>query len=41
MSAAQVADRVIAAIDSGRYDFILVNFANGCAISSEGTHPIS
>jgi 2,3-bisphosphoglycerate-independent phosphoglycerate mutase len=29
MSAAQVADRVIAAIDSGNYQFILVNFANG------------
>ena len=29
MSAAQVADRIIAAIDSAQYDFILVNFANG------------
>ncbi len=29
MSAPQVADRVIQAIQAGRYDFILVNFANG------------
>lgn len=29
MSAPQVADRIIAAIDSGKYEFIVVNFANG------------
>ncbi len=29
MSAAQVADRIIAAIDSGKYEFVVVNFANG------------
>ncbi|WP_226857462.1 2,3-bisphosphoglycerate-independent phosphoglycerate mutase [Acidithiobacillus concretivorus] len=29
MSAAQVADRIIAALQSGQYHFIVVNFANG------------
>jgi 2,3-bisphosphoglycerate-independent phosphoglycerate mutase len=29
MSAPQVADRIIQAIETNRYDFILVNFANG------------
>jgi len=29
MSASQVADRIIQAIEANRYDFILVNFANG------------
>ncbi len=29
MSAPQVADRIIAALESGRYAFVLVNFANG------------
>ncbi len=29
MSAPQVADRIIAAVESGQYAFILVNFANG------------
>jgi 2,3-bisphosphoglycerate-independent phosphoglycerate mutase len=39
MSAAQVADRVIAAIDSGRYDFILVNFANGDMVGHTAVIP--
>jgi 2,3-bisphosphoglycerate-independent phosphoglycerate mutase len=39
MSAAQVADRVIAAIDGGRYDFILVNFANGDMVGHTAVIP--
>jgi 2,3-bisphosphoglycerate-independent phosphoglycerate mutase len=39
MSAAQVADRVIAAIDSAQYDFILVNFANGDMVGHTAVIP--
>jgi 2,3-bisphosphoglycerate-independent phosphoglycerate mutase len=39
MSAAQVADRVIAAIDSNQYEFILVNFANGDMVGHTAVIP--
>ncbi len=39
MSAAQVADRIIAAIDSAQYDFILVNFANGDMVGHTAVIP--
>ncbi|HFD38885.1 MAG TPA: 2,3-bisphosphoglycerate-independent phosphoglycerate mutase [Anaerolineae bacterium] len=39
MSAPQVADRVIRAIDSGRYDFIVVNFANGDMVGHTAVQP--
>jgi 2,3-bisphosphoglycerate-independent phosphoglycerate mutase len=39
MSAAQVADRVIAAIDSGDHQFILVNFANGDMVGHTAVIP--
>jgi 2,3-bisphosphoglycerate-independent phosphoglycerate mutase len=39
MGAAQVADRIIAAIDSGRYQFILVNFANGDMVGHTAVIP--
>ena len=39
MSAAQVADHIIAAIDRGRYDFILVNFANGDMVGHTAVIP--
>jgi len=39
MSAAQVADRVIAAIDSDSYPFILVNFANGDMVGHTAVIP--
>jgi 2,3-bisphosphoglycerate-independent phosphoglycerate mutase len=37
MSAARVADRTIAAIVGGRYDFVLVNFANGDMVGHTAT----
>jgi 2,3-bisphosphoglycerate-independent phosphoglycerate mutase len=37
MSAARVADRTISAIVAGRYDFILVNFANGDMVGHTAT----
>jgi 2,3-bisphosphoglycerate-independent phosphoglycerate mutase len=39
MSAPQVADRIIAAIDSGKYAFILVNFANGDMVGHTAVIP--
>ncbi len=39
MSAAQVADRIIAAIHSAQYDFILVNFANGDMVGHTAVIP--
>jgi 2,3-bisphosphoglycerate-independent phosphoglycerate mutase len=39
MSAAEVADRVIAAIESGEYAFILVNFANGDMVGHTAVIP--
>ena len=39
MSASQVADRVIAAIKSGQYDFILVNLANGDMVGHTANIP--
>jgi len=39
MSAAQVADRVITAINSTHYDFILVNFANGDMVGHTAVIP--
>lgn len=36
MSAPQIADRVITAINSGKYDFILVNLANGDMVGHTG-----
>jgi 2,3-bisphosphoglycerate-independent phosphoglycerate mutase len=39
MSAAAVADRIIAAIEDGTYDFILVNFANGDMVGHTAVIP--
>ncbi|MHB1202079.1 MAG: 2,3-bisphosphoglycerate-independent phosphoglycerate mutase [Acidithiobacillus sp.] len=39
MSAPQVADRIIAAIESGQYAFILVNFANGDMVGHTAVIP--
>jgi Phosphoglyceromutase len=36
MSASQVADAVVAAIDSGDYGFVVVNFANGDMVGHTG-----
>ncbi|MFM2129531.1 MAG: 2,3-bisphosphoglycerate-independent phosphoglycerate mutase [Pseudomonadota bacterium] len=36
MSAAEVTDKLIAAIESGKYDFILVNYANGDMVGHTG-----
>ncbi|MBR9973009.1 2,3-bisphosphoglycerate-independent phosphoglycerate mutase [Magnetospirillum sulfuroxidans] len=36
MSAAEVADKMIAAIDSGKYDLIIANFANGDMVGHTG-----
>jgi 2,3-bisphosphoglycerate-independent phosphoglycerate mutase len=36
MSAAEVTDRLVAAIDDGRYDFILVNYANTDMVGHTG-----
>jgi 2,3-bisphosphoglycerate-independent phosphoglycerate mutase len=36
MSAPAVGDAVVAAIDSGQYDFVLVNFANGDMVGHTG-----
>lgn len=39
MSAPQVADRLIQAIEANRYDFILVNFANGDMVGHTAVRP--
>lgn len=39
MSAPEVADRVIAAIESGKYAFVLVNFANGDMVGHTAVIP--
>ena len=39
MKAAEVADDVIAAVDSGEYRFIVVNFANGDMVGHTGSLP--
>ena len=39
MKAADITDRVVEAIDSGRYDFIRVNFANGDMVGHTGIEP--
>jgi 2,3-bisphosphoglycerate-independent phosphoglycerate mutase len=36
MSAPEVTDKLVAAIESGKYDFILVNFANGDMVGHTG-----
>ena len=39
MSAFEVADKLVAAIESGTFDFILVNFANGDMVGHTGVLP--
>ena len=39
MSAAGVADSVVKAIDSGKFDFVLVNFANPDMVGHTGVLP--
>lgn len=39
MSAPEVTDKLVAAIDSGKYDFIVVNFANGDMVGHTGNLP--
>ena len=39
MSAYQVADKLTAAIDTEKYDFIVVNFANGDMVGHTGVYP--
>ncbi|MGN0941635.1 MAG: 2,3-bisphosphoglycerate-independent phosphoglycerate mutase [Selenomonadaceae bacterium] len=36
MSAVEVTDKVVAAIDSGKYDFIILNYANGDMVGHTG-----
>lgn len=38
MSAFEVKDKLVAAIDSGKYDFIVVNFANGDMVGHTGVY---
>ncbi len=38
MSAPEVTDRLVGAIDSGKYDFIVVNFANGDMVGHTGVY---
>ncbi|MDE7081622.1 MAG: 2,3-bisphosphoglycerate-independent phosphoglycerate mutase [Muribaculaceae bacterium] len=39
MSAPEVCDKLVAAIDSEKYDFIVVNFANGDMVGHTGVYP--
>ncbi len=39
MSAFEVKDKLVAAIDSEKYDFIVVNFANGDMVGHTGVYP--
>ncbi len=39
MSAPEVTEKLVAAVDSGKYDFIVVNFANGDMVGHTGVYP--
>ncbi len=39
MSAPEVCEKLVAAIDSEKYDFIVVNFANGDMVGHTGVYP--
>ena len=39
MSAPEVTEKLVAAIDSDKYDFIVVNFANGDMVGHTGVYP--
>ena len=39
MSAVEVTDKVVAAIESGKYDFIILNYANGDMVGHTGVLP--
>ena len=41
MSAPEVTEKLVAAIDSDKYDFIVVNFANGDMVGHTAFTPLS